>query len=134
MSTNPNPKVCPHVQAITGILATPQSTLTTLSPSSLKNNLQSLYKLQSSFSLLSVQLQLWNWTSYIKTFSQLPLVTQLLQNTPPQIAGGLWTQTVYSFLTTEFIYHLLVTSVYMFSSTIMIISLPDILVKIKHWN
>ena len=117
-----------------GILATPQSTLTTLSPSLLKNNLQPLYKLQFSFFLLSVQLQLWIWTSYIKTFSQLSLVTQLLQNTPLQIASGLWTQTVYSFLTTEFIYHLLVTSAYMFSSTIMIISLPDILVKIKHWN
>ena len=36
-----------------GILAMPQSTLTTSSPSSLKNNLQPPYKLQSFFSLLS---------------------------------------------------------------------------------
>ena len=41
---------------------------------------------------------------------------------------------VYSFLTTEFIYHLLVTSAHIFSSTIMITSLPDTLVKTKHWN
>ena len=39
------------------ILAMPQSTLTTSSPSSLKNNLQSPYKLWSSFSLLFAQLQ-----------------------------------------------------------------------------
>ena len=112
----------------------PQSTLTTSSPSSLKNNLQSLYKLQFSFSLLSVQLQSWIWTSYIKTSFWLFLVTQLPQNTPLQIAGGLQTQTVYSSLTTEFIYHLLVTSTHTFSSTIMITFLLDILVKTKHQN
>ena len=107
----------------------PQSTLTTSSPSSLKNNLQPLYKLLFSFFLLSIQLQLWIWTPYIKTSFWLFLVTQLLQNTPLQIASGLWTQKVYSFLTTEFMYHLLVTSTHTFSSTIMITSLPDILVK-----
>ena len=117
-----------------GILVMPQSTLTTSSPSSLKNNLQSPYELWFSFSLLSTQLQLWIWTIYIKTFFRLFLVTQLLQNTPPQMASSLWIQTVYSSLTTEFMYHLLVTSTHMFSSTIMIIFLPDILVKTKHWN
>ena len=40
-----------------GILATPQSTLTTSSLFSLKNNLQPPYELWSSFSLLSIQLQ-----------------------------------------------------------------------------
>ena len=112
----------------------PQSTLTTSSPSSLKNNLQPLYELLSFFFLLSAQLQSWIWTPYIKTSSQLSLVTQLLQNTFPQIAGGLWTQMVYSSSTTEFMYYLLVTSAHTFSSTIMITSLPDILVKTKHWN
>ena len=117
-----------------GILATPQSTLTTSSPSSLKNNLQSLYKPLSFFFLLSVQLQSWIWTPYIKTSSWLSLVTQLLQNTSPQMAGGLWTQMVYSFSTTEFMYHLLATSTHTFSSIIMITFLLDILVKTKHWN
>ena len=42
-----------------GILAMPQSTLTTSSPSSLKNNLQPLYKLPFFFSLFSAQLQSW---------------------------------------------------------------------------
>jgi len=51
-----------------------------------------------------------------------------------QMAGGLRTQTVYSSSTTEFMYHLLVISAHTFSSTIMITSLPDILVKTKHWN
>ena len=41
---------------------------------------------------------------------------------------------VFSSLTTEFMYYLLVTSAHTFSSTIMITSLPDILVKTKHWN
>ena len=41
---------------------------------------------------------------------------------------------VHSSSTTEFMYYLLVTSAHTFSSTIMITSLPDILVKIKHWN
>ena len=41
-----------------GILATPQSTLITSSPSSLKNNLQPPYKPLSFFFLPSVQLQL----------------------------------------------------------------------------
>ena len=116
------------------ILAMLQSTFTTSSPSLLKNNLQPLYELRSFFFLLSAQLQLWIWTPYIKTSYRLFLVTQLLQNTSPQMAGGLWTQTVYSFSTTEFMYHLLVTSAHAFSSTIMITSLPDILVKTKHWN
>ena len=114
-----------------GILAMLQSTLTTSSPSSLKNNLQPPYELRSFFSLPSAQLQSWIWTPYIKTSYRLFLVTQLLQNTSPQMAGGLQTQTVYSSLTTEFMYHLLVTSAHMFSSTIMIISLLDILVKTK---
>jgi len=47
------------------------------------------------------------------------------------MASGLQTQMVYSFLTTEFMYHLLVTSAHTFSSTIMITSLLDILVKTK---
>ena len=117
-----------------GILAMPQSTLTTSSLSSLKNNLQPPYELPSFFSLLSVQLQSWIWTPYIKTSYRLSLVTQLLQNTSLQIASGLWTQTVYFYSTTEFMYHLLVTFTHAFSSTIMITSLPDILVKTKHWN
>ena len=112
----------------------PQSTLTTSSPSSLKNNLQPPYKLLFFFSLLSAQPQSWIWTLYIKTSYQLSLVTQLLQNTSLQMAGGLQTQMVYSFLTTEFMYHLLVTSTHTFSSTIMITFLPDILVKTKHQN
>ena len=97
-------------------------------------NLQPLYELPSFFSLFSVQLQSWIWTPYIKTSSWLFLVTQLLQNTSLQMAGGLRTQMVYSFSTTEFMYYLLVTSAYVFSSTIMITSLLDILVKTKHWN
>ena len=105
-----------------------QSTLTTSSPSLLKNNLQPPYELPFFIFLFSMQLQLWIWTPYIKTFSR------LLQNTPPQMTGGLRTQTVYSSLTTEFMYHLLVTSTHMFSSTIIITSLLDILVKTKHWN
>ena len=109
-----------------GILATPQSTLTISSPSSFKNNLQPPYELLSFFFLLSTQLQSWIWTPYIKTSYQLSLVTQSLPNISPQIAGGLRTQTVYSSLTIEFIYHLLVTSAHAFSSTIMITSLPDI--------
>ena len=111
-----------------------QSTLTTSSPSSLKNNLQPPYELRSFFFLLSAQLQSWIWTPYIKTSYRLFLVTQSLQNISPQMAGGLRTQTVYSSSTTEFMYHLLVTSAHAFSSTIMITSLPDILVKTKHWN
>ena len=72
-----------------GILATLQSTFTTSNLSSLKNNLQPPYKLWFFFSLLSTQLQLWIWTPYIETSSWLSLVTQLLQNTPLQMAGGL---------------------------------------------
>ena len=117
-----------------GILAISQSTLITSSLSSLKNNLQPPYKLLFFFSLLSIQLQSWIWTSYIEISSQLSLITQLLQNTPLQIASSLWTQIVYSFLTTEFIYHLLITSTHVFSSIIMITYLPNILVKTKHWN
>jgi len=116
------------------ILAIPQSTLTTSSLSSLKNNLQPLYKLWSFSFLLFMQLQLWIWIFYIKTSFQLFLVTQLLQNIPLQMASSLWTQIVYSFLTTEFMYHLLVIFTHVFSSTIMITSLLDILVKTKHWN
>ena len=55
------------------ILATPQSTLITSNLSLLKNNLQPPYELPSFFSLLSAQLQLWIWTSYIKNIlSALP--------------------------------------------------------------
>ena len=111
-----------------------QSILTTSSSSSLKNNLQPLYKPLSFFFLLSTQLQSWIWTPYIKTSSQLSLVTQLLQNTSLQMVSSLRTQMVYSYSTTEFMYHLLVTSTHVFSSTIMITSLPDILVKTKYWN
>ena len=112
----------------------PQSTLTTSSSSLLKNNLQSPYELLFFSFLLSIQLQQWIWTPYIKTSSWLSLVTQLLQNTSLEIASGLQTQIVYFFLTTEFMYYLLATSTHIFSSIIMIISLPDILVKTKHWN
>ena len=115
-----------------GILATPQSTLITSSPSSLKNNLQPLYEPLFFFFLLFAQLQSWIWTPYIKISYWLSLVTQSLQNTSPQMASGLWTQMVYSSSTTEFMYHLLVTSAHVFSSIIMIISLPDTLVKTKH--
>ena len=111
-----------------------QSTFTTLSLSLLKNNLQPLCELLSSFFLLSTQLWSWIWISYIKTSSWLFLVTQLLQNTSSQMAGGLWIQIVYSFLITKFMYHLLATSTYVFSSTIMITFLLDILVKTKHQN
>ena len=112
----------------------PQSTLTTSNPSLLKNNLQPPYELPFFFSPLSMQLQSWIWILYIKTSSQLSLVTQLLQNTPLQMASSLQTQIVYSSSTTEFMYYLLVTSAHVFSSTIIITSLPDILVKTKHWN
>ena len=116
------------------ILAIPQSTLTTSNLSLLKNNLQLPYKLLFSSFLLSVQLQLCIWIPYIKTFSWLSLAIQLLQNTSLQMASDLQTQTIYSFSTTEFMYHLLVTSVHIFSSIIMIIFSLDILVKTKHWN
>ena len=112
----------------------PQSTLTTSSPSSLKNNLQPPYKLQSFFSLLFVQLQSWIQIPYIKTSFWLFLVTQLLQNTPLQRVSDLQTQIVYSSLTTEFIYYLLVISTHAFFSIIMITSLLDILVKTKYQN
>ena len=116
------------------ILVMSQSILTTSSPSSLKNNLQSPYELWSFFFLLSVQLQLWIWTLYIETSFWLFLVTQLLQNIPLQMAGGLWIQMVFSFLIIKFMYYLLVISIHMFSSIIMTTSLPDIMVKTKHWN
>jgi len=98
------------------------------------NNLQPPYELWSFFFLLSAQLQSWIWTPYTKTSYRLSLVTQSLQNISPQMAGGPRTKTVYSSSTIEFMYHLLVTSAHVFSSTIMITSLPDILVKTKHWN
>ena len=41
---------------------------------------------------------------------------------------------VFSSLTTEFMYYLLVISTHVSSSIIMIISLPDIMVKTKYWN
>ena len=116
------------------ILAMLQSTLITSSPSLLKNNLQPPYEPLSFFFLPSTQLQLWIWTSYIKTSSWLSLVTQSLQNISPQMASGLWTQMIYSSSTIEFMYHLLVTSAHVFSMIIMITFLPDILVKTKHWN
>ena len=112
----------------------PQPTLTTSNQSLLNNNLQPLYKLLSSLFLLSIQLQSQIWTPYIETSFQLSLVTQLLQNTSPQIANSLQTQTVFSFLTTESMYHLLVISIHVFSSIIIITSILDILVKTKHWN
>ena len=112
----------------------PQSIFTTLNLSSLKNNLWPLYKLLSSFSLLFTQLQLWIWIPYIKTFFWLSLVTQLQQNTSLQIASGLQIQTVFSFLTIEFMYHLLVISIYASSSITMITSLLNIMVKIKQQN
>ena len=115
-------------------MATPKSTLTTSNQSSLKNNLWPPYKLLSSSFFLFVQLQSLICTLYTKTSFQLFLVIQLLQNTSPQMTNGLWTQTVFSFLITESMYHLLVISTYMFSSIIMITSLPDTLVKTKHQN
>ena len=48
------------------------------------------------------------------------------------MAGGLQTQIVFSFLITEFMYHLLVIFIYMFSSIIITTSLLDIMVKKKH--
>ena len=110
-----------------------QSILTTSNPSSLNNNLQPLYKLLSCSSLLSMQLQQLIWIPYIKTSFQLSLVTQLLQNTSLQMASDLWIQTVFS-LTTEFMYYLLVISIHASSSIIIIISLPNIMVKTKHQN
>ena len=115
-----------------GILAILQSTLTTSNSSSLKNNLWLLYKLLSSFSLLSIQLQSWIWTPYIKISFQPSLVTQLLQNTSPQIASGLWIQMVFSSFITKSMYCLLVTSAHAFSSIIMITSLLNIMVKTKY--
>ena len=112
----------------------PQSTLTTSNSSSLKNNLQPSYELLFSFSLLFTQLQLQIWTPYIETSFWPSLVIQLLQNTSLQMAGGLQIQTVFSSLTTESMYYLLVTSAHMFSSLIMTTSLLDIIVKTKHWN
>ena len=58
-----------------GILAMSQSTLTTSNQSSLKNNLQFLYKLLFYFFLFFMQLQLLIWTLYTKTFFQLSLMT-----------------------------------------------------------
>ena len=114
------------------ILAMPQSTLTTSNSFSLKNNLWPPYKLLSSFSLLFMQLQSWIWILYIKTSFWLSLVTQLQQNTYPQMASSLQIQTVFSSLTTESTYYLLVIFTHTFSSIIMITSLPDIMVKTKH--
>ena len=111
-----------------------QSTLITSSLSSLKNNLQPSYKLQFFFSFLSIQLQLQIWTPYIEISFWLFLITQLLQNTPPQIASGLQIQMVFFFLITEFMYYLLVISVCTFSSIIMTTFLLDTIVKTKHWN
>jgi len=115
-----------------GILAMLQSTLTTLNQSSLKNNLQPSYEPLFSFFPFSVQLQLLIWTLYTKTSFWPSLVTQLLQNTSLQMADGLWTQMVFSSLTIESIYYLLVISTYVFSSIIMAIFLLDTLVRIKH--
>ena len=109
----------------------PQLTFTTSNQSLLNNNLWPLYELLSSSLPLSVQLQLLIWIPYTETSFQLSLVTQLLQNTSLQITNSLWTQIVFSFLTTESMYYLLVISAHMSSSIIMIISLPDI---IKYWN
>jgi len=117
-----------------GILAISQSTLTTSNQSSLKNNLQLLYKLLFSSLLLFMQLQSLIWTLYTKTSFWLSLVTQLLQDISLQMANSLQAQTVFSSLITKSIYHLLVISTYVFSSIIIIIFLPDTLVKIKHWN
>ena len=112
----------------------PQSTLTTSNSSSLKNNLQPPYKLLFFSFLLFIQLQLLILTLYTKTFFQLFLVTQLLQNTSLQMANGLQTPTVFFVLITESIYHLLVISVHIFSSIIMIIFLLATSVRIKYWN
>jgi len=71
---------------------------------------------------------------FTETFFQPFLVTQLLQNTFLQIANSLWTPAVFFILITEPIYHLLVISVYAFSSIIMIIFLLATLVRTKHWN
>ena len=50
------------------------------------------------------------------------------------MTNSLQTQIVFFFLKIEFIYYLLVISAHMFFSIIMITSLPDTLVKTKHWN
>ena len=117
-----------------GILATPQSTLTTSNQSSFKSNLQPLCKLLSSSFLLFIQLQSLIWIPYTEISFQLSLVIQLLQNISSQMADDLQTQTVFFFLIIEFIYYLLIISVHMFSSITMTTSLPDTLVKTKHWN
>ena len=112
----------------------PQLTFTTSNQSLLKNNLYSLYELVFSFFLLFMQLWLLISTFYTEIFFQPILVTQLLQNTSPQIANGLQTLIVFSILMTESIYHLLVISAYMFSSIIMITFLLATLVRTKHQN
>ena len=116
------------------VLAISQLTLTTLNQFLLKSNLQLSYKLLFFSFLLFAQLQLLIQIFYTEIFFQLFLVTQLLQNTSLQIANGLWISTVFSVLIMEFMYHLLVIFIYMFSSIIMITSLLDTIVRTKHWN
>jgi len=50
------------------------------------------------------------------------------------MANSLQIQIVFSSLTTESMYYLLVISTYASSSIIMTTFLPDIVVKTKHWN
>jgi len=111
-----------------------QSTLTTSNPSSLKNNLWSLYELLSFSFLFFVWLKLLILTHCTKTLFQLFLMTHLLQNTFLQIADSLWIPIIFSILMTEFIYYLLVIFAYMFFSIIMITFLLATLVRKKHWN
>ena len=102
------------------ILAIPQSTLTTSNQYLLKNSLQPLYKLLFSSFFFFVQLQSLIQTPYTERYFWLSLVTQLLQNTSPQMANSLRTQIVFSSLTTESIYHLLVIFTHTFSSIIIL--------------
>jgi len=112
----------------------PQLTLTTSNQFLLKNNLWFPYKLLFSSFLPFTQLQLLILTLCTKTSFWLFLVIQLLQNIFLQMADSLWTPTIFFILMTESIYHLLVISVYAFSSIIMITFLLATLIKTKHCN
>ena len=112
----------------------PQLTLITSNQSSLKNKLGPLHKLLS-FSFLSfIQLQLLIWIFCTKISFQPFLITQLLENTSLQISNSLLIPMVFSVLITEFMYYLVVISIYIFSSIIMITFQLSTLIRTKHQN